>query len=574
MLQSLYIKNFALIDEIYIEFQPKLNIVIGETGAGKSIIIDALMTTLGERTSPELVKMGEQKAIVEATFSVENSSAINSILNDEENLIERKFTLRREITSKGTSRCFLNDTPYPLSVIKDIGELLVDFHGQHSHQQLLSPKFQLELLDSISNNATLVENYQTLHKELEDSINDLLMKENELRRINQEIDQTNYDLQEILRIDPKPNELHQIEEQLKKLENLEIINSTLNDVYASLYQTENSVLDKTSFAVKKLTTLLKFYPSLEGTIEQLENIVETISEISKEIHKLVLDAEFEPNYLDALRTRLSELKYLEKKYLTFDNIFAEKERMQNLFISTYSLENNIKQTEEKILSLKEDLKKFGLEIYQNRRRGAELLETKLPEVLAKLGMKNVTFKVDFKRETIQSNDIHNLSIQLEGENIKLLQNGIDRVEFKIATNPNANPMPLGNIVSGGEISRIMLALKSISAKHHKFPTMIFDEIDVGISGKIASMTAQLMRQISTNHQVIAITHLPQIASAGNNTILVEKIENQNSVKISAKSLTNEEKVHEIAKLLSGEMISQHAIENAKKLISEINSEEL
>ncbi|MFN3782101.1 MAG: DNA repair protein RecN, partial [Candidatus Kapaibacteriota bacterium] len=174
---------------------------------------------------------------------------------------------------------------------------------------------------------------------------------------------------------------------------------------------------------------------------------------------------------------------------------------------------------------------------------------------------------------IQSEDIHNLSIRLDGDNVKLLQNGIDRIEFLIATNPNAKLMNLSSIVSGGEISRIMLALKSLSAGHQKFPTMIFDEIDVGISGKIASMTAQVMKQISANHQVIAITHLPQIASAGNNTILVEKIENQNSVKITAKSLTEEEKVFEIAKLLSGEMISQHAIENAKKLISEINNGE-
>ncbi|MFN3305745.1 MAG: DNA repair protein RecN [Candidatus Kapaibacteriota bacterium] len=573
MLHSLYIKNFALIDEIYIEFQPKLNIVIGETGAGKSIIIDALMTTLGERTSPELVKIGEQKAIVEATFSVENPSALNSILNDEENLIENNLTLRREITSKGTSRCFLNDTPYPLSVIKDIGELLVDFHGQHSHQQLLSTKFQLEFLDNISDNIKLVEFYQTLRRNLENSINELLQQEFELRRINQEIDRINYDLQEILRIDPKPNELPQIEEELKKLENLEIINSTLNEVYTTLYQAENSVLDQTSYAVKKLTYLLKFYPSLKETIKQLENIVEIVTEVSKEIHKLILDAEFEPNYLDNLRVRLSELKYLEKKYLTFENIFNEKERMQSLVLTTYSLEDSIKKSEERIHSLKEELKEIALKISHNRFKGAELLETKVPEILGKLGMKNVTFKVDFKRETIQSEDIHNLSIRLDGDNVKLLQNGIDKIEFLIATNPNAKPMNLGSIASGGEISRIMLALKSLSAGRQKFPTMIFDEIDVGISGKIASMTAQLMKQISANHQVIAITHLPQIASAGNNTILVEKIENQNSVKISAKSLTEEEKVFEIAKLLSGEMISQHAIENAKKLISEINNGE-
>lgn len=339
MLHSLYIKNFALIDEIYLEFEPKLNIVIGETGAGKSIIIDALLTTLGERTSPELVKKGEQKAIVEATFSVDNPDFINSLLNDEENLIERILTLRREITSKGTSRCFLNDTPYPLSLIKDIGELLVDFHGQHSHQQLLSPKFQLEFLDSISGNIKLVETYRKLRRNLEDTINDLLSYENELRRLNDVISKINYDLQEILRIDPKPDELQQIEEELKKLENLEVINSTLNEVYESLYQTENSVLDKASFAVKKLTNLLKFYPSLGEIIKQLENTIDTISEISKEINKLVLDVEFEPNYLDSLRTRLSELKYLEKKIFNIRKYFYRKSADAK-YISFYIFSRN------------------------------------------------------------------------------------------------------------------------------------------------------------------------------------------------------------------------------------------
>ncbi|MGB9913022.1 MAG: AAA family ATPase, partial [Candidatus Kapaibacteriota bacterium] len=200
MLQSLYIKNFALIDEIHIDFQNGLNIVLGETGAGKSIVIDALMATLGERTSPEFVKSGEMKAVVEATFSVDDPQIINSILNDPENTVNNLLILRREIFSKGTTRSFLNDTPYPLNVIKEIGEYLVDFHGQHSHQQLLSPKFQIELLDSVSDTEKLLQNYRDLRKHLEETIGLLRKTEDDLMHLYKENEKISFDLQELLRI--------------------------------------------------------------------------------------------------------------------------------------------------------------------------------------------------------------------------------------------------------------------------------------------------------------------------------------------------------------------------------------
>jgi len=574
MLQSLYIKNFALIDEISIDFQPGLNIFLGETGAGKSIIIDALMTTLGERTSPEFVKSGTSKSIVEATFSIENPDTLNSLLNDSEKTIQDTIILRREISSKGASRCFLNDTPYPLNTIKEIGELLVDFHGQHTHQQLLAPKFQIELLDSISGNAENIAKYKSLKKDLEETIQDLSKLEQELQRYYQEKEKSNYDLQELLRIDPQPNEIDKIEEELKKLENIEIINTTLNEVYEILYNSENSIVDLTSLSIKKLGNLTKFDPTVESLTTQLEQVLEQISDISKEIKGKTIETEFEPDYIEQLRTRLSELKYLEKKYLSYENIFAEKEKLQKIILSTYSLEEQIKEKENKIKQLRKEIKDIAIQIHNKRKDGIQLLERKLPEILEKLGMRNVVFKVSINSEEQENTGLKDPSIELEGKFVKLFSQGIDKVEFLIATNPNTKPLPLSNIASGGELSRIMLALKSITAEFYNFPTMIFDEIDAGISGKIASMTAHLMKQISRKHQIIAITHLPQIASAGDNTILVEKQQLDGDVKITARKLSPDEKIVEIARLLSGESISESAIENAKKLITEINKGEI
>lgn len=572
MLQSLYIKNFTLIDEINIDFTSGLNIVLGETGAGKSIVIDALMTTLGERTSPELVKSGESKSIVEATFFVENPEIINSILKDPDNLVQETICLRREVTSKGTSRCFLNDTPYPLNLIKEIGEYLVDFHGQHTHQQLLSPKFQLELLDSISRNEELLQVYKQYRKVLEENIKILHNLEKELELAHREREKIEYDLQELLRINPQPNELEEIEKELKKLENIEIINTNLNEAYEILYKSESSVVDSIAKAIKKLENILKFEPALDNFVKQLENTIEIISDISVEIQKKFIETDFDPEHLDNLRTRLSELKYLEKKYLTYNNIFTEKDRLQGLVLKIYSLEEEIKKVKERIQNTKAKLKSIALEISDARKQAIKILEKKVPEILSKLGMKNTVFNVNITQEFLDPYDTKDFSIDVNGKAIKLLQNGIDRVEFLIATSANTKPMPLENIVSGGELSRLMLALKSIAAEHYKSPTMIFDEIDVGISGKIASMTAQLMKTIAKTHQIIAITHLPQIAAAGNNTILIEKKEEAGKLKIIAKQLDNDAQVVEIARLLSGEKISDFAIENAKKLIAEMSSE--
>ncbi len=569
MLQSLYIKNFALIDEISIDFEAGLNIILGETGAGKSIIIDALMTTLGERTSPELVKSGTNKAIVEAIFTIDNPELFKLFLDEFEEETKDTLILRREISSKGQSRCFVNDSPMPLNKVREIGTYLVDFHGQHSHQQLLSPKFQLNLIDSLSDTKTLLEIYSKLKRELEVQIEEIQNLKDDFKKYSQDKEIFEYELNEIIRINPQPNELQRIENELKKLENFELLINGLEEIYEKLYKSKTSVIDILSSISKKLNTLARYDETLLTYLNQIEGIIETLSEISKDISKRNEEINFEPEYIENLRRRISDLKYLEKKYISYENIFIEKEKLEKIIQSTNNTEKLIQDKEKEIIKLKEEISKVAQELHQKRQKGIAILVNKIPEILNELGMKNIIFEVQTYQEISPSNNIEDLCTEINNQFFRLLSNGIDSVEFLIATNPNTKPMPLENIASGGELSRIMLALKSISAEKHKFPTMIFDEIDVGISGKIASKTAQLMKKLASNHQVIAITHLPQIASAGQNTILVEKLSGENTI-IRASRLNQEQKIVEIARLLSGEKVTESALENARKLIEETN----
>ncbi|MCX7879507.1 MAG: DNA repair protein RecN [Ignavibacteria bacterium] len=566
MLQSLYIKNFALIDELFIEFDNGLNILLGETGAGKSIIIDALMIALGERSSPELVKQGQNKSVIEATFSLDDVTAISDILQEQDNIIDNTFILRREFTTKGTSRSFINDTPYTLNILKEVGNYLVDFHGQHSHQQLLNPAFQLKLLDSIAMNQEEIEKYKKVRKELENAIFRYIQLIEEEQRIKLQKDALEFEFQEIQRINPQPGELQEIENELKKLENYEIINSTLYEIYENLYESSDSALNRLSASIKKMESIVKYDYELRTCLERISSLSFELNEISNEIRSRIGNVNFDREYLENLRTRFSDLKYLSKKYFSYENVFERKDKILQLLTQSLQIEEQIKTTAEEIIKLKEKISALALSIREKRLSCKSYLEGKVPKVLETLGMRNATFEISIYPEEIDNLSIDKLAIELNGKAIKLMENGIDKVEFLIATVQGFKPMPLSTIASGGEISRLMLALKSLSAESYKFPTMVFDEIDAGISGKIAYMAGNLMKQLSKRHQIIVITHLPQIASAGDKVFLVQKMEKGSDVKIVAQPLDENGKISEIAKLISGKELNTSALESAKELI--------
>lgn len=572
MLQSLYIKNFALIDEIEIEFNPGLNIIIGETGAGKSIIIDALMQTLGERSDVNLVKLGEQKAIIEAIFNVENYDEILK-LTPEIDFFGPEIFFRREISQKGVSRAFINDTPISISILKELGNYLVDFHGQHTHQQLLSPKFQLHLLDSLARNTNLLSIFQDRYLSFHKIVKEYIELTEKINLLNAKVNESQHILNEIEQINPQPNEIEEIETELLRLENFELIYSTLYEIYNLSYSNENSIVETFAKIIKQLRNLIKYDKTLEILYEELLTAQNIVDELSKQIYDRMNRIEHDPNRMDNLRTRLGELKYLEKKFIRFENIFKEKENIKHIRTELRESKQTIHQKIQEILTLKNELKEIATALNQKRLEAGIYLQNNLPEVLSRLGMKNCKFQVQFSNSLADESSLELPIIEVEKQNIKLTDKGFDEVEFLISTTPNGRLLPLNTIASGGEISRIMLALKSLVAEVYDFPTMIFDEIDVGISGKIARMAGTLMKKLSRNHQIIAITHLPQIAASGDQTILVSKTEGKNQIVITAKTLTYKEKIEEIAKLLSGTKVTSSAYESASNLIREYQREE-
>lgn len=571
MLQHIFIKNFALIKELEIYFQKGLNVILGETGAGKSIIIDALLLTLGERASQELIRTNESKLIIESTFSVENPDKMSEIIGEDFYKLEDILILRREITSKGISRSFINDTPCQLTTLKELGNYLVDFHGQHSHQQLLSQPFQLALLDSFAGNSELIYQYKKIKKELENEIQEYHSSVELKERLKNQKEIFEQNLQEIARINPQPNEIEEIENELTTLENYELVFSSLNEAYNLAYSSHNSSYDLLSKAAKTLEYISRFDSNISKIANEIKQILESIEDISQELSKKLSSIEYNPQRVEYLRIRLSELRYLEKKYLTYDNIFVEKEKMLSYLTNSLKIDEEITHRITKINSIRQKIAEVARQIQKRRKEAAALLEIALPNVLEKLGMKNTSFQVNFSTSNLGKTTFDALAVQIDGSTYQLFENGIDKVEFLIATHQSTQPLPLSAIASGGEISRIMLAIKSIAAKHYQFPTMIFDEIDVGISGKIAQMAGILMHQISRNHQIIVITHIPQIASAGDNIIHISKREIDGQINVEAKALNASEKIYEIARLISGESISNAALENAQNLINEFQS---
>lgn len=573
MLQSLYIKNFALIDEIEIQFNRGLNIIIGETGAGKSIIIDALMQTLGERSDVNLVKFGEQKAIIEAIFNVENYDEILQLISEVE-FFGPDIIVRREISQKGISRAFINDTPVSISTLKELGNYLVDFHGQHTHQQLLSPKFQLHLLDSLAKNTNLLSIFQNRYLSFHKIVKEYVELTKKINLLNEKANEYQQILKEIERINPQPNEIEEIETELLKLENFELIHSALNEIYKLSYSNENSIVETFARIIKQLRNLTKYDKTLEILHNELLTAQNIVDEFSKQIYERINRIDFDPNRIDNLRNRLGELKYLEKKFFGFENIFKEKEKIKHLWKELQESKQAFNQSVQEILSIKNELKEVATSLHQKRLESANYLRNNLPEVLFRLGMTNCKFLVQFSHSTADKSSLDLPIIEVEKQNLKLNEKGFDEVEFLISTTPNGRLLPLSAIVSGGEISRIMLALKSLVANVYDFPTMVFDEIDVGISGKIARMAGTLMKKLAGNHQIIAITHLPQIAAAGDNTILVSKTEEKNQITITARTLSYKEKIEEIAKLLSGTKVTSSAYESASNLIKEYQSDEV
>lgn len=568
MLKSLEIKDYALIDHINVEFEKGLNIITGETGAGKSILIDAMSLLLGERASTEVIRKGAQKSIVEGIFIVENNKKVKSLLetNDIEFLSE--LIVRREISVKGSNRCFVNDSPVPLNLIKEIGNLLVDLHGQHQHQSLLRTETHINFLDEYANNSKLLDEYIKAYKELNDKqkeLNELKSKEESLRE-KKEI--YSFQVKEINNISPVPDEDEALVNELNILENSEKLLELSDEVYNKLYDAENSVIDLLGEVKHKLNQLAGIDKSFLETEGECESALAIVKELSNSIRAYKSKVNIDSEEVEAKRERLGALNLLKKKYGgSIQKILEHRNKIEkeinlaeNFSEAMDSIKNSINESRKITANIAEKLSNI-------RKKFASKIENEVIKVLEQLGINNAVFKVKIENIPMGKTDENYLLIQ--NEKYHFTENGIDEVEFYISTNAGEDVKPLTKIASGGEVSRIMLALKTILAKSDKLPLLIFDEIDTGVSGRIAQKVGTALKDLAAFHQIICITHLPQIAGMADHHFAVEKKQVENRAVSFIKKLSKEERITEVAKLLSGEELSKASLESAKQLI--INS---
>jgi DNA repair protein RecN (Recombination protein N) len=565
MLKTLQIKDYALIDGIEIEFGKGLNIITGETGAGKSILIDAMGLLLGERASTEVVRKGASKSVVEGIFDVSNNKKVKKLLTENDIEFFDELILRREVSLKGSNRCFINDTPVNLNLIKDAGNLLVDLHGQHEHQSLLRTETHIDFLDEFGGIERPLETYRKYFSELNDKLAELRSVSSKEHLLKEKKDLYLFQLREIDQVSPLDNEDAKLSGELKILENSEKLLELASDIYNKLYEDENSALDVFTSAGNEIKELAKIDGSLEDVYADYESAKNIISEIASTVRRYKDNLEIDPEKIEEIRTRLSSISMLKKKYGgAVKAIIEYREKISAELELAENFQEHIEKLEAEIKNLRERCGNEAFNISEIRKKTAQKICREVEASLRFLGIENSVFRVNIAN--MEAENATGQYITLKGKNFRCSSKGFDEVEFYISTNLGEDAKPLVKVASGGEVSRIMLALKSTLAKNDKLPLLIFDEIDTGVSGRIARKVGQALKSLADIHQIIAITHLPQIAGLGDFHFAVEKKITDGRVISSIRSLEREERIKEVAKLMSGEEITETSLNTARELM--------
>lgn len=563
MLQQLQIQNIAIIDKVEIELGEGLNVLTGETGAGKSIIIDSINAILGERLSKDLIRAGKDKALVEAVFVIDDDR-LNGLFEEFGIEPEEDGTLiiSREFTLSGKNTCRVNGKIATVSMLKQLGEMLIDIHGQHDNQSLLRTESHIDLLDSFGDGSihSLKNNYTeklSKYREIKARLKSLSGDKNDRER---KIDFLKFQIDEIRKAKLKPNEEEELNKQRIILQNSEKIISNFSSAYELIgvgTKGEKSASDTIGEVLSLIGEISKLDDSYAAVLKRLEGISFELEDIVGEVRSIRDGIEYNPELLEEIEERLDLIYKLKKKY--GETIEEVIEFMANAKIELEDIQNN----EEMVNKLRDELKKIDDDLYNlakdisaKRKHAAGLLEGKIGTELNDLEMKNARLKVNVEFD--ESFD--------EGSARKYNHNGLDKVEFLISTNAGEPLKPLAKIASGGEMSRIMLAIKTILAKVDKISTLIFDEIDIGISGKAAQKVGEKMSYISRNHQVISVTHLAQIACIADNNYYIEKAAKADSTSTTVRKLKENEVRSEIARIIGGANISDITLKHAEEMI--------
>ena len=561
MIKSLFIKNFALIDELEVQFGEGLNILTGQTGAGKSIIIGALNMILGERADTDVIRYGTEKAIAEATIKMFESDEISGLLHENEIEEHEYLILRREIRQTG-SRAFINDTPVNIGVLKSIGDLLVDLHGQHDHQLLLKEENHRAMIDSFEEIQPLLKSYQNeyeLLKTLRVELNHLKKRENELQ---EKTELYRFQVQELENARLSVEEEEELISEMNLLDNAEILDQKAAAISEMAENDDANIIQLLNHLKLNLEDLARIEPEFESYLAEISQARVSIQEAVHFAERYRNTIEFNPRRLEELRQRQSELNRLQKKYQRDvpELVKYLSEIKQELSVAdNFDLE--IEKMTAQVQKQADKLADAASKLHEQRISVGKELSRKIETELSKLGIPNAHLEV-----SVEYLHQPNGWISINNSTVECTEFGCDFVRLFISTNKGEAPKPLAKIASGGEISRVMLALKSILAKEQSLPVMVFDEIDTGISGEISEKVGRAMRELSAYCQILAITHQPQIASQAHHHYKVQKLEQDDRTTTEIVALDQESHIHEVAGLMSGAEITESALSSAKELI--------
>lgn len=549
MLQNLHVKNLALIDECEVEFDEGLNILSGETGAGKSIIIGSINLALGEKVPKEMLRDNGQSAFVELIFSVENEDTIKKLRELDVEMDDNTVILSRRITaSRAVGR--VNGEAVSVSRMKEIASYLIDIHGQHEHQSLLSKKKHLDILDEYAKKplgnkkqtmAALYKEYKSIKEEFENAGMDAEQRNRELSFLTYEVD-------EIEQAGLVIGEDEELEEQFKRFSNGKKIMESVNAAYQMTGMNDASASELIGSAARELTQVMSYDKDVEKLQSQIAEIDSLLSDFNHEISGYISNAEFDDETFYKTQKRLDEINHLKSKYgSSIEEILAAMDEKQKRIEVLNDYDAYLKTLNEKLNAKKQELSDISEEVSKIRKREAKKLTKAIKEALVDLNFLDVAFEMVFEKLS------------------DFTANGIDLPEFVISTNPGEALKPLGKIASGGELSRIMLGIKAVMAENDHIESLIFDEIDSGISGRTAQMVSEKMNELGRNHQIICITHLPQIAAMADAHFLIEKsVENKSTVSRIYK-LSEEQSISELARMLGGVEITDTVMQSAKEM---------
>lgn len=550
MLQQLYIRNFTLIDELDIELRPGFSVITGETGAGKSIILGAIALLLGQRADSKAIKQGSDRCIIEAHFDLTRYQLKPFFDENDIDYDASDCIIRRELTAAGKSRAFVNDTPVALSLLKELGDMLVDVHSQHQNLLLGKQDFQLEVIDTIAQDQALLNEYQQTFAAYHEKQRQLQALQEEMERNKQNLDFLQFQYEELTNVQLVEDEQEKLEQQREMMTHSEDIKTALYEAKQHLVADEQGILSRLRKSLSAIHTITKVYPTSEDWIERMESCQIELKDIAQDVEARLEDIDFNPAELERINQRLDKIYDLQKKYHAEtiaeliqqrDELKRQLSQIENSDEALASLQNELDVLKKKCLQQAETLTKL-------RQKASKEIERQMRERLVPLGMPNVRFEVK-----VNKTELH--------------KSGQDDIAFLFSANTSSPLQPISQVASGGEIARVMLSLKAMISGAVKLPTIIFDEIDTGVSGKIAERMAEIMKEMGANdRQVISITHLPQIAALGTTHYRVSKEETATGTTSKMQMLSNDERIHEIAQMLSGSDITAAAIQNAKELL--------